>query len=231
MVILAIFAHPDDMEFGSAGTIAKLVREGASAYYLVLTDGSKGSEDIKITHEELRQIRQKEQLSAAKVVGVKDVFFLDYIDGELENNPEVRQMIVRYIRQLKPDTVITMDPTFTYDEERGFINHPDHRAAGQIALDAVFPFARNPRTFPSLIEENLPIHKVKEVLLINFQKMNYFVDISETMEIKLKALAKHKSQCDDAREIGEFLRESSRRLGEKIGAKYAEGFVRIKIEV
>lgn len=230
MVVLGVFAHPDDMEFGSAGTIAKLIDKGATAYYLVLTDGSKGSENMKISHEQLRQIRHREQQAAAKILGVSEVFFMDYTDGELENSPEVRQSIVRYIRQLKPDTVITMDPTFAYDEERGFINHPDHRVAGQATLDAVFPFARNTRTFPKLLKENLPAHKVREVLLNNFQKMNYFVDISETMEVKLKALAQHKSQHDDTQAISRFLKASGETLGEKIGAKYAEGFIRIKIE-
>lgn len=228
-VVLGIFAHPDDLEFGSAGTVAKLIREGTTVYYLVLTDGSKGSENISLAHEELRQIRHQEQEAAAKVLGIKEVFFLDYVDGELENTAEVRQRIVRVIRQVKPDIVITLDPSFLYDEEWGIINHPDHRAAGQAALDAVFPFARNVRSFVKLLEEGLPIHQVTEVLLNNFQRMNYIVDISETMEVKLKALSQHKSQHDDSIKVKNFMQQINQKLGKKIGVKYAEGFIKIEL--
>ncbi len=226
-IILGVAAHPDDLEFGCGGSVAKWVSEGATAYFLVLTDGSKGSEDQNITPEELKVIRRSEQEEAAKILGVKENIFLDYIDGELENSLELRKKIVRVIRQLKPDVVITMDPSFLYDAKMGFINHPDHRAAGQATLDAIFPFARNTKTFPELLEEGLPSHKVSEVLLVNFQNTNYFVDITETFETKLKAILKHKSQVENPEEIKSFMEKAGKMLGEKINVNYAEGFIKI----
>jgi LmbE family N-acetylglucosaminyl deacetylase len=228
-IILAVCAHPDDLEFGCGGTVAKWVKEGASAYYVVITDGTKGSEDMNISSEQLKEIRRTEQQAAAEILGVKEVFFLNYIDGELVNTPEVRHWIVRIIRQLKPDVVICQDPGFLYDLDRGFINHPDHRAAGQITLDCVFPFSRNARTFPELLEEDLTSHKVATVLLTSFGKANYFVDISDSIETKLEALAQHKSQQEDPAGTKAFVKERARAMGEKNGAQYAEGFQRIDI--
>src|SRR3990167_4271172 len=190
-IVLGVCAHPDDLEFGCGGSIAKWVSEGATAYFLVLTDGSKGSEDPNITPVELRK------------------------------------KIVRVIRQIKPDVVITMDPSFLYDAKMGFINHPDHRACGQATLDAIFPFARNAKTFPELLEEGLFSHNVKEVLLVNFQNMNYFVDITDEMETKLEAILAHKSQVDNPEEIQGFMRKAGKMLGKKINVEYAEGFVKI----
>lgn len=226
-IILGVCAHPDDLEFGCGGSVAKWVKEGATAYFLVLTDGSKGSEDPNITPAELKEVRRVEQQSAGRVLGVKETFFLDYIDGELENSLELRKKIVRVIRQIKPDTVITMDPSFLYDSNMGFINHPDHRAAGQATLDAIFPFARNSKTFPELLEEGLPCHKVSEVLLVNFQNMNYFVDISQDPETKLEAILEHKSQVDNPEQIKGFMRKAGKVMGEKIHVEYAEGFIKI----
>lgn len=226
-IILGVCAHPDDLEFGCGGSVAKWVKMGAKVNFLVLTDGSKGSEDPNITPEELREIRHAEQKAAAQVLGVKEVLFLDYIDGELENNLDLRKKIVRVIRQIKPDMVITLDPAFIYNVETGFINHPDHRAAGQATLDAIFPFARNAKTFPELLEEGLSSHIVKEVLLINFQNMNHFVDITGTMDAKLEAILEHKSQIGSPEQIKEFMQKAGQAAGEKIEARYAEGFVRI----
>lgn len=142
----------------------------------------------------------------------------------------MRRDVVRIIRTLKPDIVFTQDPAFIYDADRGFVNHPDHRAAGQIVLDSVFPFARNSRTFPELLEEGLNSHIVKDVFLTNFQKSNFFVDISSVIEIKLDALAKHKSQQDDPAGTRQFIRERAKMVGKNIDAEYAEGFIRIRIE-
>lgn len=228
-VVLAVCAHPDDLEFGCGGAVAKFVDEGATVYYLVITDGSKGLEDHLLPSEELKNIRHREQETAAKVLGVKQVFFLDFIDGELVNTPEVRKAVIRIIRQLKPDIVFSLDPTFIYDEERGYINHPDHRAAGQITLDAVFPFVQNSRTFPELIEEGLHVHHVKTVLLNNWRKANYYVDVTETLGRKIEALACHVSQFDDGPGVRESVMSMAKRNGEKAGVEYAEGFVRIDI--
>lgn len=181
-VILGIAAHPDDLDFGCSGTFASLIKKGARGYYLILTDGSKGSENMNLTHKELTKIRHREQKEAGKVLGLQKVFFLDFVDGELMNTPEVRKEVVKIIRSLKPDLVFSNDPTYVYDEVSGFINHPDHRAAGQIALDCIFPFARNTRTFPELLEEGHSPHSVREVFLTNFRKGNFYVDISQTVD-------------------------------------------------
>ena len=227
--ILAVAAHADDLDFGCAGSIAAWAKQGAHIYYLILTDGSKGSEDITITDKELAALRQKEQKLAAKVLGVKDVSFAGFIDGELVNSPEVRYHIVKLIRQLKPDIVVTTDPTFYYSEEDGFINHPDHRNAGQATLDAVFPFARNAKTFPDLLDKGLSPHIVRDVLLINFVKGGFLVDITATFEKKIQALQQHITQVKDVKAFRTNLEERATKMGAKIGVKYAEGFARITL--
>ncbi len=228
-VLLGIAAHPDDLDFGASGTISKWIQQGATGYYLILTDGSKGFEDHTRPAEELVQIRHTEQKAACNVLGVKEVFFLDFVDGELMNTPEVRKEVVKIIRKLKPDIVFANDPTRIYDENRGFINHPDHRAAGQIALDAVFPFARNARSFPELLGEDLAVHNVQEVCLTNPRQPNCFIDIGSTLELKLEALRQHQSQHADPEMIQGFVRNLAKDKGQEAGLEYAESFVRIKI--
>lgn len=238
-VILAIGAHPDDIDIGCSGSIAKWVSEGAdalgeaasSAYYLVLTDGSKGSEDTKIPNQELIKTRRAEQQKAADLLGVKQVFFLDFVDGELENTPALRKQIVKIIRQIKPTTVICWDPTLYYDESRMFVNHPDHRKAGEATLDSVYPFARNARTYPELLDEGLEPHVVEELLIMNFSKANHFVDITGTIDKKLEALSCHKSQFSDIKKFTEMIRGMNKMAGQKAKPKvgYAEGFIQITL--
>lgn len=228
-VILAVGAHPDDLEFGCGGTVAKWVSEGAEVYYLITTDGSKGSEDPKILHKDFVEIRHKEQEEAAKVLGVKKVFFLDFVDGEFEVNHVTRKEIVKIIRKLKPEIVITWDPTYFYSVENGRINHPDHRNTGEAVLDCVFPFARNARTYPELLEEDLNVHSVKEVLLFNREMSNFFVDISKTFDKKIEALSKHQSQFNNFEDVKKMVTNWVKRAGEKAGSDYAEGFLRISI--
>lgn len=230
-IILAVGAHPDDIDIVCSGTIAKWIKEGAEAYYLVLTDGSKGSEDLRISTKELIKIRKEEQQKAADMIGVKKVMFLGYVDGELENTPSLRKQIVKIIRQIKPTAVFCFDPTLYYDENRMMVNHPDHRKSGEAALDCVYPFARNARTFPELLDECLKPHIVSELLLVNFSKVNYFVDITSTMDIKIKALYCHKSQFQNLEEFGKRIKEMNKQVGQKAKPKlkYAEGFVRITL--
>lgn len=225
--ILAIVAHPDDIDFGGAGSVAKWIKEGAKVSYIILTDGTRGSEDMSITASQLREMRQEEQRNAGKVVGLTDIYFMDNPDGALQNTPEVQKPVVKIIRQLKPDIVITTDPTYVYDAENGFINHPDHRNAGQIALDCVFPFARNGRSFPELLEEGHEIHSVGTVLINNIGKANFYVDISDYLDTKLEAIKQHVSQYEDFPSIKERMTARAEQLGERIGVKYAEGFVKI----
>lgn len=229
--ILAVGAHPDDIDIGCSGTIAKWIREGGQAYYLILTDGSKGSEDPKISNQELTKLRKEEQQKAADLLGVKKVFFLNFVDGELENTPGLRKQIVKIIRAIKPNTVICWDPTFYYDEKRMFVNHPDHRIAGEASMDCVYPYARNARTFPELLRNGLKPHVVEQLLLLNFGKANYFVDISSTIDKKLAALACHKSQFSEINLFLERMKQMSEFMGKKARPKmkHAEGFISINL--
>ncbi|OGH10569.1 MAG: hypothetical protein A2857_06790 [Candidatus Levybacteria bacterium RIFCSPHIGHO2_01_FULL_36_15] len=226
-VILGVAAHPDDLEFGASGTFAKWAQTGAECYYLICADGSKGSGDPNITPEKLIRIRQKEQIDAGKILGLKNVFFLDYPDTELVPNLDVKRDIVRYIRMLKPDTVVTLDPTMVYSISRNSVNHTDHRAVGIAAMDAVFPLARDRLTFPEQEVEGLSPHKVKYLYFVNFDNYNEIVDITPSFDIKIKALTAHKSQIKD--EHVKITTERAMELGKKNGVKYAEGFVKITL--
>jgi len=227
-IILGIAAHPDDLDVGAGGTIAEFIRRGAIVHYLVLTDGSKGSEDPAMTSEKLIAIRRAEQQKALEVVAGTSVTFLDYPDGALEITMALKKDIVKVIRTLKPDVVITMDPTVVYSSKAGIINHPDHRAAGQATLDAIFPLARDRLTFPELLEEDLEPHKVANALLINFDTSNYSVDITDTFELKVAAIKAHTSQFGDL-EDSTWLRDMALRQGQRAGYSLAESFVRIDI--
>lgn len=228
--VLAIGAHADDMDVTSSGTLLRWASEGAAVYYLQLTDSSRGSSDRNITPEEVAATRQAEQRKAAELVGAKDVFFLENCDGCLEVTQDLKRAIVRIIRQVKPDTVVGMDPTFVYSADRGMINHPDHRAAGQATLDAVYPLARDHLTFPELLhDEQLEPHKVEHVLLANFETQNYYIDISEFMDRKLDVVMAHASQFGEPEHMSTVLRTMAEGMGVKTGSRYAEGFMRIDL--
>jgi LmbE family N-acetylglucosaminyl deacetylase len=230
-VALGVAAHPDDLEYGISGTVAKWVKQGTKVYYLILTNGNKGSSDRTHTPDQLRDIRRQEQREAAKTLGVEEVFFCDYDDGMLSVSPEVKKDIVRVIRRVKPDVVLTMDPTVVYSLARGFINHTDHRAAGQSTIDAVFPLARDHLSFPDLLEkEGLEPHKVSTLLLTNFDRHNYLVDITEVLDTKMKALSCHASQIADIAGVEKWVRLMASRIGEAGGLLAAEGFIRLDIE-
>jgi len=203
---LAVSAHPDDTEFGCAGTAALWSQQGWEFYYLICTNGNKGSDDPAMTPEKLAPIRQQEQREAAAVLGVKDVFFLGYEDGELTYSRELLGKVVRYIRQLKPDAVFTSDPESIIVRDN-FINHSDHRCAGLVTIDAVYPAARDRWNFPEHIEEGLEPHKVSELYIWSFDKSNFSVDITDVMELKLQALSRHKSQFGDNPEFLQYVRE------------------------
>jgi LmbE family N-acetylglucosaminyl deacetylase len=222
--VLAIFAHPDDMDFSSSGTIAKWAKKGAAITYLVCTDGSKGSDDLAMTQKKLSALRKKEQLAAAKTLGVKEVVFLEYVDGELVVSKKLKEDIAKVIRQKKPDLVITLDPSFLYSVKRGFVNHSDHRAAGQAAIDAVFPLARDRLNFPHHEKQGFLPHRVKTLLLVAMENPSHMEDITSTLAKKLEALKFHKSQVTLDAVFEKRIRERGRMLGKKAGFAYAEGF-------
>jgi LmbE family N-acetylglucosaminyl deacetylase len=229
--VLAVAAHPDDIDFGASGTVAKFAQAGADVYYLILTDGGSGSADRAMTSQRLRDLRRDEQRAAGKILGLKDVFFCDYTDGCLQNSLEVKRDVVRAIRRIRPEVVITLDPAVLYVPERGFINHPDHRAAGQATLDAVFPLARDHMSFPELLhDEGLEPHKTGTVLMVTFGTAgNFSVDISDWLEAKVRVLAAHASQIADPDIARRKVTEWAAQAGRQAGVRYAEPFTRINI--
>lgn len=228
-VILGVAAHPDDLDFAAAGSIAGWVAEGAKAYYLILTDGAKGTADRDLTPSDLTKLRQKEQTEAGRQLGLSQVLFAGFKDGELACNLAVKKAVVRAIRQLKPDVVITMDPTMAYSARHHFINHPDHRAAGQATLDAVYPLARDHLAFPELAtQEGLEPHKTATVLLANFEHQNFFVAIDDYLKPKMAALAAHHSQVPPR--MLEVAKNIARDCGNAADCDYAEGFMRIDLD-
>lgn len=226
-IILAIGAHPDDTDFGASGTIAKWVKEGATAYYIVATDGSRGSDDPKMTHKKLAAIRKSEQEAAAKVLGVKKVFFLNHPDTQLVSDLKLKEELVRIIRTVKPNIVITMDPTFYFNDD--FINHTDHRAVSLAAMDAVFPLSRDRLTFPEHEKVGLKPHKTEEIMFVSFGEGSYFVDISSSLDSKIEALSKHASQFGNFSDIEKRMRDRAKEVGKKGKMKAAESFKRIVI--
>ncbi len=228
-VVLGIAAHPDDLDFGASGTMAKYAKAGAEVHYLILTDGSKGSSDLKMSPLDLVKLRETEQRAAVEIIGGKSVEFLGFPDGGLEVTMELKKQIARVIRSIKPDVVITMDPSMLYSSKRGFINHPDHRAAGQATLDAVFPLARDHLSFPELFADGYAPHITPTILLINFDKNNFAIDVTDTFETKIAALKAHTSQVPNIEEVRGFMTAIASENGQQAGYKLAEAFLRIDI--
>ncbi len=228
--VLGVVAHPDDLDYYAGGSVAAFARQGAEVYCLVLTDGGKGSADRSMTSERLRDQRRDEQRKAAAVLGIKDIFFCDFPDSELENTKEVKREVVKAIRRVKPEVVVAFDPSVYYSAQLGFVNHPDHRAAGHAAMDAVYPLARDHMSFPELLADGYQPHNTATLLLIGAQAADstFAVDISETLEQKYQALAEHASQLS-VQEMKEEIGRLASEAGEKYGYRYAESFVRIDI--
>jgi LmbE family N-acetylglucosaminyl deacetylase len=220
---LVISAHPDDSEFGAAGTVYTWVQKGWEFYYVICTDGSKGSEDPNMTADVLVPLRQKEQKAAAAVLGVKEVFFLNNVDGDLAYTKDFTRDIVRLIRRLKPHAVFSHDPNHIVRDM--FINHPDHRAAGTVVLDAVYPLARNRPSFPELLDEGLEPYSAKEVYLWTASNTNFDVDITDALDKKFEALACHESQIEDM----EGMKERLLQFWSDTDGTYKERFRRIVI--
>jgi LmbE family N-acetylglucosaminyl deacetylase len=219
--VLVIGAHPDDIDFGTAGSVARWVQEGAQVTYCVVTDGSAGSNEADVDLEALVVTREEEQRKAAAVVGVQDVRFLGYKDGTLQPTLELRRDLTRIIRELKPDRVVCQDPTTVFASDT-YINHPDHRAAGEAAIYAVFPSAETRPTFPELLLEGHEPHHVSELYLNLTLQPNMYIDITSTIDTKLEALMCHASQVPP--DIGDWIRERNAEMGQQVGYDYAEVF-------
>lgn len=223
--MMVVTPHPDDAEFGVAGTVARWTREGKKVVYVVCTNGDKGTSDINMKPQELAKIREQEQLAAAKLLGVREVVFLRYPDQSLEDTPEFRKELVRVIRRYRPEVVVTASPY------RRYLWHRDHRITGQVTMDAVFPYARDHLAYPDLLEEGLQPHNVKEVWLWAEDDANYRSDITETFDIKMAALGCHKSQIGDNMppEMKERLRQWAESMAEGEDFELAEAFYRIEV--
>ncbi|MBI4188562.1 MAG: PIG-L family deacetylase [Chloroflexi bacterium] len=223
--IMLMIPHPDDAEFGAAGTVARWTREGKDVIYVLCTNGDKGSSDPKMNPEKLAKIREKEQLAAAKVLGVREVIFLRHPDQGLEDTPEFRKELVRLIRMYRPEIVATTDPY------RRYIWHRDHRITSQVTLDAIFPFARDIHAYPDLMEEGIEPHKVKEMLFWGSEDPNYCSDITDTFDLKLAALRCHKSQVGNRTNptLEERMRERCQAAAQGASFDLAEAFHRVEI--
>jgi LmbE family N-acetylglucosaminyl deacetylase len=220
---LVIVAHPDDAEFGCAGTVAGLTGRGVKVNYIVCTDGEQGSADPSVDPVDLRVIRRREQQEACTVLGVSKLDLLGRPDGSLVADMELRLELVRAIRAFRPDVVLCQNAVRNY----GFLggNHPDHLAAGQAAIEAIYPAARNPYAFPHLLADGLEPHSVGEVWVTGTEQPNHYVDVSQTLELKLEALRCHRSQ--HRQDPAEMVRKRLADNGASQGMAYAESFRRV----
>jgi LmbE family N-acetylglucosaminyl deacetylase len=223
--VMSIHAHPDDQEFTVAGTLAKWARAGSAIISVIITSGDAGSNDKtppEMTKQKLAQIREEEQRNACRVLGVKQVIFLSYPDGILQPTIDLRRDLTRLIRQYKPDAVVCGDPTVRFYGE-SYMNHPDHRVAADVALDAVFPSAGTRFIFPELLTEGYAPHEVKQVFIHGSEKPTTFIDIGTSLETKIAALKEHKSQIGEW-DPSDMMKEWSKEEGKEKGLEAAEAF-------
>lgn len=223
--VLAVFAHPDDAEISSGGVMAKWCAAGREVHLLVLTNGDRGSDDPARDRAELAVTRRGETEAAAGVLGLASARVLDTPDGELANTAQVRAEVVRAARELKAETVLSCDPTAWFFENR-YYNHSDHRTAGVIALDSVFPGAGNPHYFAEHLSEGLEVWSISDVWLGWTNEPNHHEDITGFLPVKLAALAEHRSQVegDGIAFFDEWLPKEAEEAGRLIGVEHAESF-------
>jgi LmbE family N-acetylglucosaminyl deacetylase len=226
---LAIAAHPDDIDFSCAGTIATLTAAGNRVVYCIITNGEKGTHAVKQTPDEMIAMREREQRESGAAVGVKEVMFLEQTDGDLEHTKEVRVLVTRAIRQIQPDVIISFDPGNQLFDNFGRF-HRDHRLAAEIVFDAIYPAAGSDAYFCELEQENCPPHQIDEVWFYGTDRPNFYVDISKTIEQKLAALHAHASQIVDMKVLEKRIRDRARDTAKKSRKKtcrYAEALRRL----
>jgi LmbE family N-acetylglucosaminyl deacetylase len=222
---MSIHAHPDDQEFTVGGTLAKWAKAGCGIISVIITDGSAGTNDPEHGPEykpTLAQIRADEQRAANAILGIQETIFLGHPDGELEPTISLRRELTRLIRRFKPQAVVIGDPTAVY-YGNGYINHPDHRAAAEAALYAVFPSAGSRPIFMDLLDEGLELHEVKRLYIHGSEKPDTWVDITETLDLKIKALQQHPSQVP-VEKVGKWMTEWAQEDAKDKDMKYAESF-------
>jgi LmbE family N-acetylglucosaminyl deacetylase len=222
--VVAVFAHPDDAEIAAGGTLAKWAASGREVHLVVLTNGDRGSGDAAVSRAELAATRERETHDAAAVLGLASVRIHGTHDGELANEPAVREPVVRRIREVGAETLLSVDPTAVFFEDR-YYNHSDHRTAGWVALDSAFPGSGNPHFFAHHLAEGLGVQEVHDVWLGWTNEPNHVEDVSDTFQRKIDALARHASQlAEGIRYFEEILHEEGAKAGEKVGAAFAEEF-------
>lgn len=223
---LVFSAHPDDVDFGCAGTIPRLVQEGNEVAYCIITNGEKGVHKVKQSKRAMVAMREREQRAAAAVVGVKEIVFLRHIDGDLENTKNVRREITKVIRQTKPDIIIAQDPgNHRFDSFGRF--HRDHRVAAEAVFDAVYPAVGSDGFFPELAQEGIFPHQIEEMWFYGTDRPNLFFNISETIGLKIEALSRHESQIKDMKELPKRIRLRAREAGKEKKMRCAEAFRRL----
>ena len=223
--VLVVTPHPDDAEIWCGGTISKWVTSGANVHYLLCTNGNKGTDQLDMSPELLGQTREQEQILACSLLGVDDVIMLHHSDGELEDTREFRKQIVRQIRKIQPQIVLCAEPY-----RRNLAWHRDHRIAGQVTLDAVFPYARDHLHFEELWkEEGLEPHKTATILFWGTERPDTYIDIESYLENKIRAVQAHSSQLARLTEdeVEQFVKEEARKAGKENGLNYAESFRRV----
>jgi len=225
--IMVISAHPDDLDFGCSGTIATLSKDNKICY-VICTSGEKGFKNKELTDQEKMDTREKEQRDAAKVVGVSEAVFLRQKDGEVENTPQLRKEIVKQIRIFKPNVLFAQDPAM-HKFDNFYRYHPDHRAVAHAVFDAVYPAVGNHLFFPELLKEGHHPHQLEEIYFFGTDSPNYWVDITPVLNLKIRALASHKSQIKDISQVEPFIKERCKAAANGQGMDYAECFRRLPI--
>ena len=223
--VLSIHAHPDDQEFTVAGTLAKWARAGSTVVTVCITSGNAGSNDYtppSMTREALAPIREEEQRDACRVLGVSEVIFLGYEDGMLEPSIALRRDLTRVIRRHRPEAVVCGDPTVRF-YGASYLNHPDHRVAADVTLDAVFPSAETRLIFPELLDEGLEPHKVRAVFIHGSDRPDTFIDIADVLDVKLAALKQHRTQMGEW-DPTEMITAWARQQGARRKLKAAESY-------
>lgn len=223
---LVFSAHPDDVDFGCAATVALLTAQGNEVVYCILTNGEKGIHKVEQTCAEMIAMREKEQVAAAATVGVREVLFLRQTDGDLEHTKDVRKEVTRVIRQVRPDVVISQDPgNLRFDNFYRF--HRDHRVTAEIVFDAIYPGVGSKAFFPELAQEDILPHQIEEVWFYGTDRPNLYIDVSHTIEKKIDALRCHESQIKDMDELRSYLLARAQAAGKKKKMASAEEFRRL----
>jgi len=223
--VLVVSAHPDDVDFGLAGSIAKWTAEGIDVVYCIVTDGDAGGDDLELPREEMARIRRVEQTAAAASVGVTDVRFLAYPDGRLQPTIELRCDLSRVIRSVRPQRVVCQSPERIW--ERVYASHPDHLAAGEATVCAVYPDSRNPFAHPELLADGFEPWTVPQLWLMAHPSVDVYVDTTDTIDKKIAALLCHKSQIPDPAGLDQRMREWGAMIGARVGlpeGRLAEAF-------